>query len=54
MIKMNDERVLHEFETYLEHCFDHLPASRTKEAMKYSLLAPGKRVRPMIAFWGIG
>ncbi|WP_276886580.1 polyprenyl synthetase family protein [Allobaculum stercoricanis] len=50
MIKMNDERVLHEFETYLEHCFDHLPASRTKEAMKYSLLAPGKRVRPMLLF----
>ena len=51
MIKMNDERVLHEFETYLEHCFDHLPASRTKEAMKYSLLAPTGASD--VAFWGI-
>lgn len=50
MIKMNDEHVLREFEDYLAHCFDHLPASRTKEAMAYSLLAPGKRVRPMLLF----
>lgn len=50
MIKINDEKILCEFEEYLAHCLDHLPDSRTKEAMNYSLLAPGKRVRPMLLF----
>lgn len=50
MIKINDENLLKEFEDYLDHCLDHLPDSRTKEAMRYSLLAKGKRVRPMLLF----
>lgn len=36
------------FDVFLSHSCDHLEPSRTKEAMLYSLLAGGKRVRPML------
>lgn len=39
-----------EFEQYLKESLDHLPACTVTEAMKYSLLAPGKRVRPNLLF----
>lgn len=39
-----------EFENYLANMIDLLPDSEMKEAMAYSLLAPGKRVRPMLLF----
>lgn len=50
MIKMNDQTLLHEFEQYLQEQFNDLPNSQTKEAMQYSLMAGGKRVRPMLLF----
>ena len=36
------------FDEYLEHSLDNLPDSRVKEAMHYSLMAPGKRLRPRL------
>lgn len=36
------------FETYLANVFDRLEPSRIKEAMTYSLLAGGKRIRPLM------
>ena len=36
------------FEAYLEHSLDSLTDSRVKEAMQYSLMAPGKRLRPKL------
>ncbi len=36
------------FDTYLEHSLDKLTDSRVKEAMQYSLMAPGKRLRPKL------
>lgn len=50
MIRINDLTLLHEFDAYLEEQFKDLPDSRTKEAMRYSLMAGGKRVRPMLLF----
>ena len=36
-------------EEYLDHCFtDDLPQKRLFEAMRYSLLAGGKRIRPVL------
>ncbi len=37
-----------DFESYLSHCLDTLEHSRVREAMQYSLLAGGKRVRPKL------
>lgn len=37
-----------DFEYHLSHSLDHLPSSRVKEAMLYSLCAPGKRIRPQL------
>lgn len=42
-----------EFENYLANMIDLLPDSDMKEAMAYSLLAPGKRVRPMLLFTAV-
>lgn len=39
-----------DFETTLQHSLDHLEDSRIKEAMLYSLCAPGKRLRPQLLF----
>ena len=39
-----------EFEKYLEHVLDGVSDSVVKEAMKYSLLAGGKRIRPQLLF----
>lgn len=38
------------FDTYLEHSLDHLEDSSVKEAMLYTLLGKGKRVRPHLMF----
>lgn len=48
MRKMNE--INEQFEVYLEHSLDHIQASKVKEAMKYSLLQGGKRVRPNLLF----
>lgn len=42
-----------EFESYLSTCLDELPASPVKDAMYYSLLAGGKRIRPNLLFCGL-
>lgn len=39
-----------EFEQYLATCLDDVTPSRVKDAMQYSLMAKGKRVRPNILF----
>ena len=39
-----------EFETYLHSCMDRIAFSRTEEAMRYSLTAGGKRIRPMMLY----
>ena len=41
---------MHNFELYLADVLKHLKDSRVKEAMNYSLLNGGKRVRPMLLF----
>lgn len=38
------------FEDYLIHCLDQVNDSRVKEAMQYSLMAGGKRIRPRLLF----
>lgn len=37
-----------DFETYLSHCLDHVLESSVRDAMQYSLMAGGKRVRPQL------
>lgn len=39
-----------EFERYLEHVLDPIADSAVKEAMQYSLMAGGKRIRPQLLF----
>lgn len=39
---------MNKFEEYLQHTLDDIYDSDVKEAMKYSLLAPGKRIRPRL------
>lgn len=39
---------MNEFETYLQHVLDEVSDSKVKEAMQYSLMAKGKRVRPKL------
>ncbi|MBR3357072.1 MAG: polyprenyl synthetase family protein [Solobacterium sp.] len=39
-----------EFEKLLESCMDAVTPSRTEEAMRYSLTAGGKRIRPLLLF----
>lgn len=39
-----------DFETYLSHCLDEVKDSPVKEAMRYSLMAGGKRIRPRLLF----
>lgn len=36
------------FDDYLEHALDCVTESRVKDAMQYSLMAPGKRLRPKL------
>ena len=36
------------FDEYLEHALDPITDSRVKQAMQYSLMAPGKRLRPRL------
>lgn len=38
------------FEELLNHAIDLLPKSRVREAMRYSLLAGGKRIRPLLLY----
>lgn len=40
-----------EFEGYLHNCFHDMKDSKVKEAMLYSLLAGGKRIRPMLLLY---
>lgn len=39
---------MHEFETYLQHCLDAVADSKVKDAMQYSYMAKGKRIRPQL------
>lgn len=39
-----------DFKEYLEHVLEDVPASRVREAMRYSLMAGGKRIRPRLLF----
>ena len=39
-----------EFEAYLASLFDDRLPSRVQEAMRYSLLNKGKRIRPQLLF----
>lgn len=39
---------MNDFEQYLSHCLDELPASIVRDAMQYSLMAKGKRIRPLL------
>ncbi len=41
---------MHEFETYLTSLFDDRLPSKVKDAMMYSLLNGGKRIRPKLLF----
>ena len=41
---------MNNFEEKLAHCLDYLEESRVKEAMIYSLCAPGKRFRPLLLY----
>lgn len=41
---------MNKFEDYLHHVLDELPASVVLDAMNYSLLAGGKRIRPNLLF----
>ncbi len=38
------------FEKLLDNYIDRLPQSRVREAMRYSLLAGGKRIRPLLLY----
>ncbi len=44
------ETLRNQFDLYLDTQTNKLPESRLKDAMRYSLLAGGKRVRPMLLF----
>lgn len=46
---MNKE-LLAEFESYLHQSLMELPAGKLRDAMEYSLMAGGKRVRPSLLF----
>lgn len=39
-----------DFESYLSHVLDDYPQSKVKDAMLYSLMAGGKRIRPKLLF----
>ena len=39
---------MNKFNDYLLHVLDDVTDSKVKEAMQYSLLAPGKRIRPLL------
>lgn len=39
---------MNDFEQYLSHCLDELPESIVRDAMQYSLMAKGKRIRPLL------
>lgn len=41
---------MNDFESYLKHTLDDVADSQVKEAMLYSLMAGGKRVRPQLLF----
>lgn len=41
---------MHEFEAYLASLFDPVAPSKVKDAMMYSLLNEGKRIRPKLVF----
>lgn len=41
---------MNEFEAFLQNSLDDLPDSPVKEAMLYSLMAGGKRIRPRLLF----
>lgn len=47
---MAERTLMQDFEVYLERRLDGLPSSRTRDAMRYSLEAGGKRVRPQLLF----
>lgn len=39
---------MNDFELYLSHCLDDIPESIVRDAMQYSLMAKGKRIRPLL------
>lgn len=41
---------MNDFEEYLSHVLDDVKDSKVKEAMQYSLMAGGKRIRPRLLF----
>ena len=41
-------KMIEEINQYLATSLDHLQEGKVKEAMYYSLLAPGKRIRPIL------
>lgn len=41
---------MRDFEDYLAHCLDDVAPSRVVDAMRYSLMAGGKRIRPRLLF----
>ena len=41
---------MNSFEEYLQNCLNNIKDSKVKEAMLYSLLAGGKRIRPQLLF----
>lgn len=41
---------MNNFEEYLSHVLDQVSDSKVKEAMQYSLMAGGKRIRPRLLF----
>lgn len=47
---MSENTLNSEFEQYLQDLISALPASTVRDAMEYSLMAAGKRVRPRLLF----
>lgn len=50
LIDSDTKQLVEAFESYMSNYFAKFEDSRTLKAMKYSLLAKGKRVRPLILF----
>lgn len=47
---VEEQKILSVFENYLKEQIGKLTPSKTRDAMEYSLMAGGKRVRPMLLF----
>lgn len=51
--KIREQDLKKRFELYLDEQLEAQPASRLSQAMRYSLMAPGKRIRPRLLFAGL-